>query len=262
MQPLDEKDLVQIFTTNDKKSNLAETSLVYISRTLIFIVSLIVVYIAVNFNAFKDSFNFWYKYDFQANEPAVTDIKVPEIVTKTPTGQASKSAQSQSVLPEMPDNSILVPALSLHAPITWRVNNTPKEVHDNLAKGVIQVNGTSLPGEKGNIYVTGHSSNYVWSTGDYKSVFSVISHLVAGDYIYIKFDGQVFAYKVFDQRVVSPTDLSSLENTQDSRLTLGTCWPLGTSLKRLIVIANQVYPDPANNKESRETINFQKLPGR
>jgi LPXTG-site transpeptidase (sortase) family protein len=67
-------------------------------------------------------------------------------------------------------------------------------------------------------------------------------------------------YQVNDQRVVMPTDLTIMEPTEDTRLTLVTCWPVGTSLKRLALLASQVYPNPEKNKEPTSTYRINNLP--
>jgi sortase A len=192
---------------------------------------------------------YWYNNDFNnetsTKTPAKPEPVIADLISMT---KEPKETVKKVIQPDMPENSIRIPSIEIDAPISWRVNNVPKEVSSGLSKGVIQINGTALPGQKGNVYITGHSSNYVWVRQKYNSIFSNISKLVVGDLIYVKFGSDIYAYKVFDQRVVASNDLSILNPTNDSRLTLATCWPLGTSLKRMVILANQIYPNPDKNK--------------
>lgn len=261
---ISEDDLLKIFTQKQQKTNLFEVFFNIASKAIVFLTILFIVFIGINFYAIKDNFDYWYKNDFeeQTVAPDVNSALEPgTTVLKNINNTTNKKVETNKInLPQIADNSISIPVLNLTSPITWRVNNTTKEVSSNLEKGVIQVNGTALPGEKGNVYITGHSSNYLWTTGDYKSIFSVINRLVAGDLVYVNYGGTVYVYKVYDQKVVAKDDLSIMAKTNDSRLSLVTCWPLGTSLKRMVVLANQIYPDPKNNKSSEASSNFNKLP--
>jgi LPXTG-site transpeptidase (sortase) family protein len=256
---LDEKDLEKIFSDSKKDSQIAGTITGIIWKVLSFAGVVVVCYFLINFYAFKDKAQYWYKNDFKA-EPAI-DQSQPAVSQLVTVLEKKQEPVKQNIQPGMAENSIKIPAINIDAPISWRVSNLPKEVSAGLSKGVIQVNGTALPGEKGNVYITGHSSNYVWVKQKYNSIFSNISKLVVGDMIYVKFGTEVYVYKVYDQKIVAANDLSILDPTSESKLTLATCWPLGTSLKRMVVLANQVYPNPSKNKASREVIQFTKLPG-
>jgi sortase A len=255
---IDEEDLVKIFSQKKSSPEIAEQFMGILTKLIFLTAAISLSYIFINFYGFKDKILFWYQNDFK-EEPSVHQSAQPDVTEiKTKEG---KPVENKTVIPDMPDNSIRIPSIDIDAPLTWRVNNLPKEVSQGLSKGVIHINGTALPGQKGNVYITGHSSNYVWIRQKYNSIFSNISKLVVGDIIYVKFGSEVYTYKVFDQKVVSSKDLSILNPTNDSRLTLATCWPLGTSLKRMVILANQISPSPSKNKPSKEVIQFTKLPG-
>lgn len=259
MKTLDENDLERIFADKKKNFQIGDMITGIIWKVVLFAGIVSVCYVTINFYGFKDKIQYWYKTDFQT-KPVIdqSEPTMSQLVTVT---EKKQTAVKPIIQPDMPENSIRIPTINIDAPISWRVNNLPKEVSQGLSKGVIQVNGTALPGEKGNVYITGHSSNYVWIRQKYNSIFSNISKLVVGDMIYVKFGTEVYVYKVYDQKIVPANDLSILDPTNESRLTLATCWPLGTSLKRMVVLANQIYPSPAKNKAPKEIIRFTKLPG-
>lgn len=106
-----------------------------------------------------------------------------------------------------------------------------------LEKGIIKYPGSADPGEQGNSFIFGHSSNYPWAKGNYNDVFALLNELDNGDEIIVYFEQKKFVYVVKDKKVVKPGHVSSLGGTPDMRqLTLMTCWPLGTTLNRLLVI--------------------------
>jgi sortase A len=136
-------------------------------------------------------------------------------------------------------------------------------VQKALERGVLHFANTSLPGTKGNMVLVGHSSNSVWEPGDYKFVFALLDRLDAGDKIYVTFEGQRFTFIVNGEKVVSPSDVSVLSQTQKPTITLITCTPVGTAISRLVITAEQTSPDPAtakDNQSSQMNSNLQ-LPG-
>jgi LPXTG-site transpeptidase (sortase) family protein len=250
---LSENDLVRIFAAQKHSKENHPWIFVFMKRFLIFSLSVILVYVAINFPAFKDKIFFWYKSDIQTNAPLVS---VPDIGTLP----SDDLATSKEYNPDMEDNHILIPSLGISAPISWRIANNSSAVSLGLQNGIIQVEGTALPGENGNVYVTGHSSNYIWAKGKYNSIFAIIDKLVVGDVVYLKYGNVAYTYKIKDQRVVNADDLSVLEQGTGSHLSLVTCWPVGTSLRRLVVLADQVSPDPTKNKPVQNTKAFTTLP--
>ena len=110
---------------------------------------------------------------------------------------------------------------------------------DDLAKSLIHYGGTGLPGDYGNTVIFGHSTLVqLYNPKDYKTIFATLPTIKKGDSIYLKFDGVQYRYVVYDMTVTEPNDLSSLEQRFDnSYLTLITCVPPGTFLKRLNVKA-------------------------
>lgn len=252
--PISEEDLLKIFSHRNKKKPLLEMIWVVLKRTFFFCVIVLSIYLVVNFNAIKSNFLYWYHTDLRAEQPVDESSK---IITST---KVENSVKAEAA-PNIPDSSIKISALSIQAPVIWKVDNNATEVAKNLENGVIQINGTSLPGQKGNIYITGHSSNYVWAKGSYNNVFALLNKLVVGDVVYLKYQGTVYTYKVSSQNIVMPTDMSVMASTSDSRLTLVTCWPVGTSLKRIVVIAKQVFPDPSKNTDNPNKSDLKKLTG-
>jgi LPXTG-site transpeptidase (sortase) family protein len=145
---------------------------------------------------------------------------------------------------------VIVPKISVDIPIDFSVTSTNENVIENdLEAGVVHYPSTVLPGQIGNSAYFGHSSNNIFNPGKYKFAFVLLHTLVPGDTFYIINNGKVYIYKVFETQVVSPNDVGVLDNVPGhaATATLITCDPPGTSINRLIVVGDQISPDPSTN---------------
>lgn len=153
-------------------------------------------------------------------------------------------------LPEMPlaesstvslsANTLLIPSLGIQAPIVQSNTETEVAFQEALKSGVVHYPGTAAAGEKGNMYLFGHSSDYVWNKGGYKTVFALLPNIAIGATIFVtNEDGQLFAYTVKETFVVRPDErwVLTAYGERERLLTLQTSYPLGTAFKRFIVRA-------------------------
>lgn len=140
------------------------------------------------------------------------------------------------------DFSIAIPKIAAVAPVIENVDPLNKsEYLRALKEGVAHAKGSSLPGEEGNVYIFAHSTDAFYNVGKYNAVFYLLGKLSKGDEIYIYYQGAKIKYLVEQIKVVSPSDVQYLTgNTDENTLTLQTCYPPGTTIDRLIVIAKQV----------------------
>ena len=147
------------------------------------------------------------------------------------------------------DNRIIIPRINQNIPII-RVNSESliardwtaleNEMQDALQDGVVHYPGTSLPGKTGNTVITGHSSYFPWDPGRFKDVFALLHNLVIGDRIVIYYDQDKYIYEVKGIDVVLPENMEVLKQSPNEKLTLITCTPIGTNLKRLIIEAEPI----------------------
>lgn len=152
-------------------------------------------------------------------------------------------SSDRQIIPESTDFGIVIPKLAANAPIFANVNPLNKsEYLSVLQKGVAHAKGTALPGEEGNVYLFAHSTDSFLNVGRYNAVFYLIGKLEPGDEIDVFYKGERFKYEVVEKKVVPSQDIKYLRNTKNQQelLTLQTCYPPGTTLKRLIVIAKKV----------------------
>ena len=107
-----------------------------------------------------------------------------------------------------------------------------------------QYKGTVTPDKAGNLFVFGHSSFFKGVEGSYKEVFKELNQLKPDDKIIIYHNKIPYLYKITKSYETNDTDWILLDPTpkdnNDKTLTLMTCWPPGTTLKRWGVIATQI----------------------
>lgn len=136
-------------------------------------------------------------------------------------------------------NKLLIASIGVNVPVVYVDERSENIFQAALKNGVVHYPGTALPGQSGNVYIFGHSSDYVWVKSNYKSAFALLPKVAIGDEIVITDQaGKIFHYVVIEKQVVSPNDLSVLKQDESKHLlTLQTSYPIGTALKRYLVIA-------------------------
>lgn len=295
---LTERELESIFSGKKRKEKHKKV-FNFFKPIISFVAITCILFVAFNFIELKANFLFWYDTNFNyskadenkldygqqvlqsllksqnkgngaTNGSSTAGTGAPASSGSTNTSGAGTSGTGANgaaaaptnlpPLPELADSHLRLPAINVDAPITWKVNNDPDSVLENLKNGLIQIDGTALPGQKGNVFITGHSSNYPWIKSKYNNVFALLNKVVVGDVVHIKYGGQDYLYRVSEIKVTKPDDLSVMQPTSSPVLTLMTCTPVGTSLKRLIVTAKQYYPDPSLNKTSGPVKSDMKMP--
>ena len=167
-----------------------------------------------------------------------------------------------------PEPRIIIPKINVDAPVTYDIGNDYNSLMDAMSKGLAHFaipGANSHPGEIGNTVISGHSSNDLFDTGDYKFIFVQLDKLEVGDSIYANYQSKRYTYTVTDKQVVAPNDVNSLVYpTTKPILTLITCTPVGTAQSRLLVIAEQISPDPskASQTPNSTTKEIESMPGK
>jgi sortase A len=141
-----------------------------------------------------------------------------------------------------PNFSIVIPKIGANARVLANVSPVDERIYlAALRKGVAHAAGTSYPGERGHIFLFAHSTDYFWNIGTYNAIFYLLYKLEKGDEVNIFHRGARYVYRVVDTKIVDPSKVEYLtRKTNKEFLTLQTCWPPGTTLKRLLVFASRV----------------------
>jgi len=113
-----------------------------------------------------------------------------------------------------------------------------------LDRAVGRIPGTARVGETGNLGIAGHRDGF----------FRGLRHVETGDEITLTTLDGVARYRVERTHVVAPTQVDVLEATDESTLTLVTCYPfyfVGDAPERFIVEARrvdyEVWQAPSND---------------
>jgi sortase A len=109
----------------------------------------------------------------------------------------------------------------------------------DLRKGPGHYPATPLPGQLGNAAIAGHRTTY-------GAPFNRLDELSNGDPIIVTTLAGEFRYRVFQQLVVTPKEVSVLDPTTAATLTLTTCNPKFSATTRLVV---QARLDPGSSPE-------------
>lgn len=112
---------------------------------------------------------------------------------------------------------------------------------NNLNDGLVHLPGSALPGEKGNIFISGHSALSRFFNLQ-SAAFANLTDLKKGDEIVIEANGSKFRYQVISLKVVDPKDVSVINSPDDlgRYISLMTCVPPGLNFKRLIVLGKMI----------------------
>ena len=165
------------------------------------------------------------------NTIAVDDIVPTQIPNPTPQS-VSKSESHQ----------LLIEKINVSVPIIINTDGNNKEEYDKaLENGIAHLKGSALPGKNGNVFIFGHSSYYPEKPGNYKQVFAKLNDLVPGDIFEIQSVDARYIYKILNKKIVEPNDVSvANQNNALKQITLMTCWPVGSTAQRLVVVGELV----------------------
>lgn len=217
----------------------------------------IAIFLTVNFSAYKQII-FNYLYPEQKIEQSENLNKIVDQVAKKQillSVDPSKKLIKKSFPPldisiTPPDNRIVIPKLGQNVPLVeMDANNLQgenwseleKQIQDGLREGVVHYPGTAIPGQVGNVFMTGHSSYYPWDKGLYKEVFALLPKLEIGDIYHVFYNQKQYTYRIREKKEVYPNNVQVLNQPVDEQIsTLMTCVPIGTALRRLIIIAEQI----------------------
>ncbi|MBI2414300.1 sortase [candidate division WWE3 bacterium] len=125
-----------------------------------------------------------------------------------------------------------------------RVESKPANLDPDKALG--HYVGSAFPGEVGNAFIYGHSVlPAFYNPKNYKSIFSTLSSLDVGDKFTIDYNNKTYTYSVEGKKTLKPEQVDPLATFKpgylsESTVTLMTCSPAGTKLKRLLVYASLV----------------------
>ncbi len=176
-------------------------------------------------------------------QPGFADVLEKTAVKTGEPGFADILAGSkeQILVPKDTDFSITIPKIGASAKIFPNIDPTSSnEFVPVLQKGIAHAKGSVFPGFSGNVYLFAHSTDNWWNVGRYNAVFYLLKNLNKGDSVIVFFEGRRYEYLVSQVLIMDARDVTHLKRPQtgEQKLVLQTCWPPGTTWKRLVVLAD------------------------
>lgn len=224
---------------------------------LLTLVNFAVIFAILNFYALKEVVK---PYIF------AKEVKQTEIVIKKSIGESKKDQElmipkweKRLVKKQYPvfelevsptDTRLIIPKIWTNVPIltmpihSLQVDNWSDfedQIQNELRSGVVHYPWTADAWGIGNMFITGHSSYYPWDDWRYKDVFARLNRLNIWDEYFVFYDQIKYKYKVVEKKEVNPKNVKVLEQPSNKKIsTLMTCTPIGTTLRRLIIVSELV----------------------
>lgn len=142
------------------------------------------------------------------------------------------------------DNRIVIPKIWKNIPLVDVQNKTVKNVKEledifmkELINWIVRYPWSAKPGELWNSFIFWHSSNFPWLEWEYNDVFALLDNLAFWDEIIAYYWQNKYTYKIKEKNIIKPGDIAILKrNNWVSEISLMTCWPVWTTLNRMVVI--------------------------
>ena len=130
---------------------------------------------------------------------------------------------------------LVIPKIKVAAPVVF-----PNTIDDNallsyLERGVIKYRDSADIGTPGTTIILGHSSAYPWYTGQFGSVFALLSQLEPGDQVMLATKNAKYIYQVSGRQVIMPQEFKIEQTDTGSHLVLMSCWPIRSNKLRMMV---------------------------
>lgn len=150
--------------------------------------------------------------------------------------------QTQVVDDYQAEYFLAIPRIAAYAPIVVNVDPSDQAIYEPaLNRGVAHALGSVLPGELGHAFLFAHSSTSWQTARSVNTQFYLLDKLAVGDLVYIGHTDRITTYRVTDRKIVLPSQVEYLQGFGgEATMSLMTCYPIGTSLQRLIIQAEKV----------------------
>lgn len=128
-------------------------------------------------------------------------------------------------------NRVIIPKIGVNAPII------EAETEEALNRGAWLLPDGATPDQGSNTIIAGHRYKYLPPSN---LTFYLFHKLEIKDKVSIIWQEETYIYEIMEIKIVAPTEISILEPSQDSILTLFTCHPIYSTDQRLVVVAKLI----------------------
>jgi|GEM_PF-1633231 len=177
---------------------------------------------------------------------AASSLSRSSIVEQSPLDEELKQWEIREAF------ALSIPSLSVRAPVLlpslrfWNArawDQLERQMQVGLFSGLVAYPHSVAPGRLGTVIIAGHSSPPTDRAKEsrYGQIFSRLPELLPHDQIVLRTGTDSFTYEVIDTKVISAGDTTILsQQKQDALLTVITCYPVGSTRERFVVIAKKV----------------------
>ncbi|MEK7091196.1 MAG: sortase [Patescibacteria group bacterium] len=157
-------------------------------------------------------------------------------------GQMQTLQESKIRIKNLDEYSIYIPKINARSKVISNVDAGNPAVYTAALKlGVAEAANLSHPGQKGTTYLFAHSTDSPVNFARYNAIFYLLDKLKVGDEAEIVYLGKLYKYQVASVQILASSDTRYLvPQREKEQLVLQTCYPPGTSWKRLIVVLDRV----------------------
>lgn len=140
------------------------------------------------------------------------------------------------------DYMIYVPRIDAKSPVIPQVDaSNEKEYFKALKVGVAEAAGLSVPGRRGTTYLFAHSTDNPLNFSRFNAIFYLLDKMQPDDRVELFYKGNYYHYKVEKMEIMAANDTRYLvPQFSHELLVLQTCYPFGTTQKRLVVVAKRI----------------------
>lgn len=151
-------------------------------------------------------------------------------------------AQTKIEIKNLDEYSIYIPKINARSKVIPNVDaGNPAKYMEALKEGVAEAANLSHPGQRGTTYLFAHSTDSPVNFARYNAVFYLLDKLEMGNEAEIVYLGKLYKYRVIRSEVLGSSDTRYLVPQKErEQLVLQTCYPPGTSWKRLVVVLDRV----------------------
>lgn len=143
------------------------------------------------------------------------------------------------IIPVDQNFSLVIPKINANTRVIVNVDPFSSQIYQQaLTLGVAHASTSDTPDKSGNVFIFAHSAGNWYQANQYNAVFYLLNKLKRDDKIFVYYKNKKYSYSVTEVKTVNSQQTDYLDRDfGKQQLTLMTCWPPGTTLKRLLVTA-------------------------
>lgn len=194
----------------------------------------------------------WKNIQAHLGDSRIYSAETPPMVTTPPTNTPEPyAATPQDVF------SLKIPELDIESIVVPNVDSTDKNSYTTaLKQGIAHAAGTGFPDQledNKTIYLFAHSTDATWNIARYNAQFYALKDAEIGQTVQVRFWNKNYTYRIAEKKIISADDTSYMaQQTDQEQLILQTCYPPGTTWKRLLIIAvpEEDYQEEESHKNN------------